>query len=208
MLAEELDAAELAEANAYCGSLTVPATVSSGDFYSDELDYCRDVTANPQSAFDPLELNYCRLYLGAFEAVQAGQPLSSVLNTSAAPLSTSPSETAPTVPTSPASNPLSPSSSTAANPLASEATYAGRFTDGDLTLILTSSAGAYAGELELNGQIYPVEATVSNGQLEGVFTSNGTSFSFTATLEGELLALDSDGNLFTLTKVPQNPLDN
>ena len=88
------------------------------------------------------------------------------------------------------------------NPLAPPAPdpFVGVFSDDALTLTLSGTAGAYTGSLDLRGQIYPVQAATSGNVLNGTFSSGGATFAFTATLEGTVLRLESDGNAFTLEK--------
>jgi hypothetical protein len=79
----------------------------------------------------------------------------------------------------------------------------GSFSDGNLTLTLQGANSAYTGELNFNGQIFPVTASSSGQTLTGEFTSSGTPFAFTATLQGTTLTLVSDGSTFTLQKAAQ-----
>ncbi len=83
------------------------------------------------------------------------------------------------------------------------------FGDDALTLTLEGGAGAYSGSMNIRGQAYPVQATASGNVLSGTFSSGGATFAFTATLDGTVLSLESDGNMFALTKeAPANPLGN
>ena len=97
--------------------------------------------------------------------------------------------------TEPAQNPLNPLEVAAADP------FAGNFSSQNMALTL-SGAGTYTGQLTFNGQTFPVTAT-SNGQtLTGTFNSSGTDFEFSATLQDDIMTLQSGGSSFTLNKTP------
>ena len=117
--------------------------------------------------------------------------------------------TPPTPDPATGTNPLG--SSPAPNPLAPPAApdpFAGIYSDNTLTLTLEGS-GTYTGNLDLRGQLFPVQATADGDVLSGTFSNNGAVFTFTATLNGTVLQLTSDGNAFTLAKeAPKNPLSN
>lgn len=105
----------------------------------------------------------------------------------------------PTTPTTSQQNPLAPSTT---SPLGADP-LAGSYQGQNISLTLTG-AGTYTGELVFNGQAYPVQA-VSNGQnITGNFSSNGSTFEFSATLTGTTLTLQSGGSSFVLEKNPGN----
>ena len=115
--------------------------------------------------------------------------------------STTQAQTGGSDPSGPAVNPLAP-------PAAPDP-FVNTFSDGALTLTLDGDAGTYAGSMDLGGQSYPVQATANGDALSGTFSSSGAIFTFTATLDGTVLRLESDGNVFTLEhQAPANPLGN
>lgn len=122
------------------------------------------------------------------------------------PAPSTPTVTTPSTPT----NPLAPAPTNPLNPLAvSPDLYSGSYSDGNLTLTLTGNAGAYTGELDFNGQPFPVQATENPNGLTGSFSSGGNEFTFNANLAGNTLTFESDGNSFTLERTaPVNPLGN
>jgi hypothetical protein len=95
------------------------------------------------------------------------------------------------------SNPLG-----GANPLGSETAdpFVGSFSGDNLTLTLQGANGTYTGEMNFNGQPFPVQATAEGTNLTGTFTSGGNTFNFTATLQDNALTLTSDGSTFNLIK--------
>lgn len=108
------------------------------------------------------------------------------------------------------SNPLSQTQTTT-NPLAAvkEASpFIGSFSGDGLVLTLTEIGEGFTGELNFNGQVFPVEATGTAPNLTGSFGPEGGQFPFTATLVANILNFDSQGNVFTLEKENANPLGN
>lgn len=97
-------------------------------------------------------------------------------------------------------NPLE--GSTPANPLGGDTAdpFVGSFSGDNLILTLQGANGTYTGELNFNGQPFPVQATANGTNLTGTFTSGGSTFNFTATLQDTALTLVSDGSTFNLTK--------
>lgn len=96
-------------------------------------------------------------------------------------------------------NPLE--GSTPANPLGGTADpFVGSFSGDNLILTLQGANNAYTGELNFNGQPFPVQATANGTNLTGTFTSGSSTFNFTATLQDTALTLVSDGSTFNLTK--------
>jgi hypothetical protein len=78
--------------------------------------------------------------------------------------------------------------------------FVGSFSGDNLTLTLQGANNTYTGELNFNGQPFPVQATANGTNLTGTFTSGGSTFNFTATLQDTALTLVSDGSTFNLTK--------
>ena len=109
-------------------------------------------------------------------------------------------------------NPLKPTpqeSQNASNPLAQGAKFAGDFANENLELSLRPAANGYEGTLTVSGQSFMVFAQEQAGQLFGSF---GEGFSFSASLQGEILSLSSDGATYQLqrqtTNASANPLAN
>jgi hypothetical protein len=91
--------------------------------------------------------------------------------------------------------------------LVSAASFAGEYSDGQLTVHLSDSAGALTGTLSLNGQQFPATASVNGSGLNGTFKSGDDSFPFTATLDGDTMTLTTGGKAYTLKRVSHaNPL--
>ncbi len=91
------------------------------------------------------------------------------------------------------------------NPLgrgASRATrdpFGGEFSDGNLRLRLDGSGGRYQGEIQFQGQAFPLTAQSPDGRsLKGSFTSEGNSFDFTGTLKGSMLTFSTGGKTYQL----------
>jgi hypothetical protein len=96
------------------------------------------------------------------------------------------------------------------NPLARATSdpWAGGYAGDGLELTLERDpAGAYTGRLRLGGQDFPVEAHPEGEGLLGSFSSGGQSFPLALQRAGEVLQLESEGNLYQLTpQRPANPL--
>lgn len=92
------------------------------------------------------------------------------------------------------------------NPPGQAQPFAGKFSDGNLTLELAPANGAYGGTLTLGSRRFPAKAKANNQSLEGSFDSGGTSFPFTAKLDGNTLTLSSGGKTYTLRRAAVNPL--
>lgn len=86
-------------------------------------------------------------------------------------------------------NPLSrPPAAVAADPLART------FANDELSLMLHKVADGYTGQLSIGGGDYPVTAAATAaGALRGSFKVGEDVFAFTATLDGDVLTLRSDG---------------
>lgn len=106
----------------------------------------------------------------------------------------------------PGANPLAPP---AVNPLAPPAPVAspwlGTFADATVTLVVTAATAAEAeGTVAVGGQSYPFRVTLDpSGRATGAFEASGSSFSLRLTLEGDVLALETDGASYSLTRVGQ-----
>ncbi|MBI1983259.1 MAG: hypothetical protein HYS61_03580, partial [Acidobacteria bacterium] len=121
-----------------------------------------------------------------------------------------------------AGNPLAPAApgGGAANPLAEGGTapdpFVGTFADDRLTLRLSGGGGNYTGQMQFQGQTFPVSARSPDGRsLRGTFSSGGDSFQFDAMLQGPALALTTSGTTYNLRRIggqqaapglPANPL--
>lgn len=99
-----------------------------------------------------------------------------------------------------------------ANPLAPGDPLVGSFDGDGLQVVVRGGAGAYTGELGLSGQRFPFEASGGNGRLDGTFTSGGQTFTFSATLNGDVLTVISGGATYRTQRIaggpgqPANPL--
>lgn len=116
---------------------------------------------------------------------------------------------AASTPATPGANPLAPGG----NPLAPAADpLVGTFEGDGLRVTVAGSSGAYRGELELGGQVFPFEASGGSGRLEGTFASGGSSYPFTAVLADDDLTVESGGATYRTRRVvdgptpPANPL--
>jgi len=111
-------------------------------------------------------------------------------------------------------NPLAGGSHSAAgNPLAKGSTadpLPGIYSGGGLKLTLSGNGGSYSGTLIYNGASYPVSASGSGTQLKGKFRSGTDQFPFSGKLQGNILAFQTGGTSYRLTKqgnrMPANPL--
>lgn len=95
-----------------------------------------------------------------------------------------------------------------ANPLAAPAPLVGRFSDGAVTLTLWAEGAAYSGQLEFDGQTFPVTAEGAAASLRGSFESDGGRFAFDAALQGDTLTFSTGGSSYTLVRQQDaaNPL--
>ncbi|MGE5610653.1 MAG: PDZ domain-containing protein [Bacillota bacterium] len=89
---------------------------------------------------------------------------------------------------------------------AGEGSYAGTFRGDELVVKIEAKGGEYVGSIEKGGQTFPLKATQAGGKLQGTFDSQGETFEFTASLEGQLLKLQSGGASYVLKKTLANPL--
>jgi len=83
----------------------------------------------------------------------------------------------------------------------------GTFTGANIRLDLKSADnGTFTGELEFNGQKFPVTAKTTSSGISGTFQSGGGSFDFDASLAGDKLTLRSGGAEYELRRPAANPL--
>ena len=77
----------------------------------------------------------------------------------------------------------------------------GTFADERATLQLSGSGGTYTGQMQFQGQTFPVSASSPDGRsLNGTFTSGGNSFRFNAILQGPALAFTTSGTTYNLRR--------
>ena len=76
--------------------------------------------------------------------------------------------------------------------------FAGTFSDGRLSLVLTPEAGAYRGEILVDGQRFPTRAQRSGQGLVGEFETASGTFAFEAYLDGSVLVLLTGGASYSL----------
>lgn len=99
------------------------------------------------------------------------------------------------------------------NPLAKRSMadpLSGTFSGNGLKLTLKGNGGTYTGTLIYNGASYPISATGSGNQLKGAFRSGSDRFPFSGALQGNVLAFQTGGTSYRLTKqgnqMSANPL--
>lgn len=123
---------------------------------------------------------------------------------------------AATAPAGPASAPAAPAGPPDALPAAAPgAAFLGTFKGETLTAEFHREnfqpPGGLSGTLSIGDKKYPAEAHAEGQRLVGSFTSDGHSFDFTASLEGDTLTLKTGSTSYTLKKPepkkPENPLD-
>jgi hypothetical protein len=96
------------------------------------------------------------------------------------------------------------------NPLAPPPSFTGKFANDTLTLDGSDSNGDFQGSIQLGQTKYPAKARVNGQSLNGTFDAGGSSFPFTATLDGDTVSVVSGGKTYTLKRsvpAPVNPLD-
>src|SRR5476651_350308 len=84
---------------------------------------------------------------------------------------------------------------------ASDAPIAGKYSDGQLTIEVSESAGACSGNITLGTQQFPASAHANGNNLDGTFKSGDNSFPFTATLADDTLTLSTGGKTYTLKRL-------
>ena len=77
----------------------------------------------------------------------------------------------------------------------------GTFTDGNMHLQLQGGGGQYQGQIQFQGQAFPVTAQSPDGRtLTGRFTSGTNSFDFTGSLQGSTLNFNTGGTNYQLRR--------
>lgn len=107
--------------------------------------------------------------------------------------------------------PMKPAEGGRDNPLAPHGPppFVGAYKGDDLSIDLTGGEGdRYTGTMTLKDKKFPVTAHAEGNRLLGTFQSGGTSFDFSATIEGDTLKLTSGGSDYTMRRAPgaDNPL--
>ncbi len=89
-----------------------------------------------------------------------------------------------------------------------DAAISGKYSDGQLTVEITESAGACTGSFTMGNQQFPVVAKSKDNALDGAFQSGNNSFPFKATLDTDTLTLTTGSKTYTLKRVSAavNPL--
>jgi hypothetical protein len=87
---------------------------------------------------------------------------------------------------------------------ADAADFAGQYTDGNLTLVLTPApgrTGEYTGTIQLGAKQFLITARAEGQKLSGRFASNGSLFDFTGNLKDCSLQFATDTTAYTLKLV-------
>ena len=88
--------------------------------------------------------------------------------------------------------------------------FAGKYQADKVSIELNAASdGSYTGTIRMSDKQFPLKAHAEAGKLTGSFTSDGTDFAFTATIEGDNLKLVTSGAALTLKRQappPPNPL--
>ena len=92
------------------------------------------------------------------------------------------------------------------NPLARHVTtFAGSYKGDELAVDLAGEEGHYTGTMTFHDKTFPLTAHAEGNKLDGTFQASGSSFHFTANLDGNTLTLLSDGNTYVMKRVPPVP---
>lgn len=79
--------------------------------------------------------------------------------------------------------------------------FEGLFANDAITLRLHIDGGAYAGQVQFDGQSFPVAARLAGGMmLQGTYTYQGQALPFEASLQGETLTILAEGQRYRLTR--------
>ena len=78
--------------------------------------------------------------------------------------------------------------------------YVGTFSNSALVLQLQAAQGGYSGVAVLQGQQFPVTAHQTMNGLEGSYSAQGTTYPWTAALQGDLLVMYVDGQTLQLQR--------
>ncbi|HEX9729070.1 MAG TPA: hypothetical protein VGA37_11245 [Gemmatimonadales bacterium] len=76
----------------------------------------------------------------------------------------------------------------------------GTFSNGTMTIQLQGAKGTYSGIASLQGQQYAVAAKGTGAQLTGTYTADGTSYPWTAAIQGDLMTMSVDGQTIHLQR--------
>ena len=102
------------------------------------------------------------------------------------------------------------------NPLAGaeESPFTGSFKGRQLSADFKIDGAKMTGSIKLGAKTFPASGSIEGGKLTGSFEADGAKFEFVASLEGNTLNLDSEGNKYVLQKEaaaaparPRNPLE-
>lgn len=78
--------------------------------------------------------------------------------------------------------------------------YVGTFANDEVTMTVAAQQGGYGGALQLQGQSIPFTAQRTGDHLTGSFGSGGTTYIFEARVQGNALAILSDGQTVMLQR--------
>ena len=78
--------------------------------------------------------------------------------------------------------------------------YVGTFSNGVLVLQLQATQGGYTGVAVVQGQQFPVTARQTTNGLEGSYSAQGTTYPWTAALQGDLLVMYVDAQTLQLQR--------
>jgi hypothetical protein len=105
-------------------------------------------------------------------------------------------------------NPLAPEQPVA--PAVPASPFNGVFKNEKVTAEFTVEGSAVTGGVKLGTRNYPLTGTIADGKVAGSFEADGAKFNFVATLNGDTMEFNSEGNKYTLKKEqaakPKNPL--
>jgi hypothetical protein len=86
--------------------------------------------------------------------------------------------------------------------------YVGKYESEKLQVEIAKDSGEYVGRIHLGQQEFPLKAHENAAGLSGTFASQGDTYDFTASLQGDTLTLLTGGATYTLKRPPHaiNPL--
>lgn len=91
-------------------------------------------------------------------------------------------------------------------PMGAFAPYVGEFKGDGLTLTFNEFSGAtLKGTLAKGNSKFPATAKLGEGKITGTFDAGGHAFNFTATVDGDTMSFDSEGNKYTLKRPAAAP---
>jgi len=79
-----------------------------------------------------------------------------------------------------------------------ESQYQGIFSNAEVTLTLHAHGTRYTGEVEYQGQFYPLEANIEQDALRGQFYFEGNSYPFSVNRQGDNVRYETGGRAFML----------